>query len=277
MANVQGVGLRGVGLGLASGVSVARTKGIARDNNASLAYSLRDIGALGGAVVRVRRDNDNSEQDFSALEVSNGTLEAFVGSGNNGFVRTWYSQTSGGVDAFNVNTSSQPKLVDNGTIFSDGLDFSNGLLFAVTTGDFFPVSQPITVFMVSKIDTTQPATGYFSDSNSFASLIFYANTASSAILTGDGATTQISKGSINFNQAYYTVLANGANSEIRENGTSVATGDISTGGLPNGLCVGGIQGTFNLQGHINELTLFDSDATSLTTEFESSMASYYGI
>ena len=256
--------------------------GIARLNNASLAYSLRDIGAKGGAVVRVRRDTgggagDDDEQDFTALEVSNGTLEAFVGAGNDGFVRTWYNQISGGLDAFNVNANNQPQLVNNGTIFSDGIDFSNGLLFADTTGDFFPVSQPITVFMVSKIDSTQPATGYFSDSNSFASLIFYANTASSAILTGDGATTQISKGSINFNQAYYTLLANGANSEIRENGTSVATGDISTQGLPNGLCVGGIQGTFNLQGHINELTLFDSDATSLTTQFESSMASYYGI
>ena len=256
--------------------------GIARLNNASLAYSLRDIGAKGGAVVRVRRDTgggagDDDEQDFTALEVSNGTLEAFVGAGNDGFVRTWYSQTLGGVDAFNVNANSQPKLVDNGTIFSDGIDFSNGLLFAATTGDFFPISQPITVFMVSKVDTTVPAAGYFSDSNSFTSLIFYANASSSAILTGDGATTQISKGSINTNQAYYTLLANGANSEIRENGTSVATGNITAGGLPSGLCVGGIIGSFNLNGHINELTLFDSDATSLTTQFESSMASYYGI
>lgn len=256
--------------------------GIARLNNASLAYSLRDIGAKGGAVVRVRRDTgggagDDDEQDFTALEVSNGTLEAFVGAGNDGYVRTWYSQTLGGVDAFQVTASNQPKLVDNGTIFSDGIDFTNGFLFAVTTSDFFPIPQPITVFMVSKLDATAIATGYFSDANDFIATIFYANNSSSAILTGDGASTQISKGSINTNQAYYTLLANGANSEIRENGTSVATGDISTQGLPSGLCIGGILGTFNLRGHISELTIFDRDATDLTTEFESSMASYYGI
>ena len=36
---------------------------------AAAAYSLRDVGAMNGPVVRVRRDSDNSEQDFSALAV----------------------------------------------------------------------------------------------------------------------------------------------------------------------------------------------------------------
>jgi hypothetical protein len=36
---------------------------------AAAAYSLRDIGAMNGPVVRVRRDSDNAEQDFSALAV----------------------------------------------------------------------------------------------------------------------------------------------------------------------------------------------------------------
>jgi hypothetical protein len=37
---------------------------------AAAAYSLRDVGAMNGPVVRVRRDSDNSEQDFSALAIS---------------------------------------------------------------------------------------------------------------------------------------------------------------------------------------------------------------
>jgi hypothetical protein len=36
---------------------------------AAAAYSLRDVGAMNGPVVRVRRDSDNAEQDFSALAV----------------------------------------------------------------------------------------------------------------------------------------------------------------------------------------------------------------
>ena len=37
---------------------------------AAAAYSLRDVGAMNGPVVRVRRDSDNSEQDFPASAVT---------------------------------------------------------------------------------------------------------------------------------------------------------------------------------------------------------------
>ena len=280
MANIQGVGLRGVGFGLASGVSVARTKGIARETNATLAYSLRDIGALGGSVIRVRRDNDNSEQDFSATEVSNGTLETFVGAGNNGFVRTWYNQAPGGIDLEQPSTGVQPKIVNSGTLISNGIEFGgNSFLACQTQGAVFPFPQPLTVFMVSKLNSASSLfDGYFSDLNNFSASVFYADTTSSAALTADGTGTNISKGSNNFNQAYYTVLANEANSEIRENGTSVATGDIGViSGIPDRLCIGAITTSFFLNGSIAELTLFKSNASSLAPKFESSMASYYGI
>jgi hypothetical protein len=44
--------------------------GIARRfGGAAAAYSLRDIGAMNSRVVRVRRDSDNEERDFSAQSV----------------------------------------------------------------------------------------------------------------------------------------------------------------------------------------------------------------
>ena len=52
--------------------------GIARRfGGAAAAYSLRDIGAMNGRVVRVRRDSDNTEEDFSANQVKGGALENF--------------------------------------------------------------------------------------------------------------------------------------------------------------------------------------------------------
>ena len=54
---------------------------------ASAAYSLRDIGAMGGKVVSVRRDSDNETDSFSAIQLATGAVETFVGSGNNGFVK----------------------------------------------------------------------------------------------------------------------------------------------------------------------------------------------
>ena len=53
--------------------------GIARRfGGASAAYSLRDIGAMNGRVVKVRRSEDDLEEDFSANQVASGALEDWV-------------------------------------------------------------------------------------------------------------------------------------------------------------------------------------------------------
>ena len=84
--------------------------GIARRfGGSAAAYSLRDIGAMNGRVVRVRRDSDDTEEDFSANQVASGALEDFVGSGNDGFVSIWYDQSGNGNDAhwsFEIETNS---------------------------------------------------------------------------------------------------------------------------------------------------------------------------
>ena len=90
--------------------------GIARRfGGSAAAYSLRDIGAVNGRVVRVRRDSDDAEEDFSANQVASGALEAFVGSGNNGFVSIWYDQSTSGNNCTQSSTSVQPYIVENGT------------------------------------------------------------------------------------------------------------------------------------------------------------------
>jgi len=84
------------------------------------AYSLRSFDADADPnVVNVRRSSDNATSDFKASEVSDGTLVAFVGAGNDGHVTTWYDQ--GGTNHANQSTaSSQPKIVDGGTLVTDG-------------------------------------------------------------------------------------------------------------------------------------------------------------
>jgi hypothetical protein len=50
---------------------------------ATSAYSLRNLSwTYGGPVVRVRRSSDNTEQDFTATQVTDGTLTTFCGAGN---------------------------------------------------------------------------------------------------------------------------------------------------------------------------------------------------
>lgn len=100
---------------------------------AAAAYSLRDLSLLRNApVVRVRRDNDDAEDDFTATEVSDGTLTAWVGAGNNGFVRTWYDQSGNGNDVSAVNQANQPRIVVSGTLETENsnpaISYNNDLL-----------------------------------------------------------------------------------------------------------------------------------------------------
>jgi hypothetical protein len=85
--------------------------------NAALAYSLRKLrSAYTGPVVRVRRSSDNAEADFTASEVSGGSLASWVGAGNDGFVRTWYDQTTNARHAGQATASRQPKVVSSGSL-----------------------------------------------------------------------------------------------------------------------------------------------------------------
>jgi hypothetical protein len=97
------------------------------DLEPAAAYSLRSFDADADPnVVNVRRSSDNATSDFTASEVSDGTLVAWVGAGNDGHVTTWYDQ--GGTNhATQATASSQPKIVDGGALVTEGgkaaLDF----------------------------------------------------------------------------------------------------------------------------------------------------------
>jgi hypothetical protein len=86
--------------------------------NAAAAYSLRQLRTGVTNVVRVRRSSDNTEADFTATQVSDGSLAAFVGAGNNGFVRTWYDQSGNGKHAIQATTANQPQIVNTGAVLT---------------------------------------------------------------------------------------------------------------------------------------------------------------
>jgi hypothetical protein len=120
---------------------------------AAAAYSLRQLSnAYTGPVVTVRRSSDNAEEDFKASEIDDGTLTAFCGAGD-GLVKTWFDQSGSGNDASQGTAAAQPKIVDSGTLVTEGgkaaLDFDG-------TDDWFAVSlsslSPWSVFAVQARD-----------------------------------------------------------------------------------------------------------------------------
>ncbi len=84
---------------------------------AAAAYSLRALRAswLASAVVRVRRSSDNAESDFTAAQITDGTLTTWTGAGN-GFVVTWYDQSGNTRNATQSTAANQPRIVNAGVL-----------------------------------------------------------------------------------------------------------------------------------------------------------------
>jgi hypothetical protein len=88
--------------------------------NASCAYSVRLLrSAYTGKCIRVRRSNDNAEQDigFVSGNLDTTSLASFC-IGTNGFVTTWYDQSGNGYNATQPTASSQPQIVSSGSVIT---------------------------------------------------------------------------------------------------------------------------------------------------------------
>ena len=141
--------------------------------NAAAAYSLRELStaSVDSAVVRVRRSSDNVEQDFTATEITDGTLTTFTGA-NDGFVTVWYDQSGNNQYAVQATANIQPIIVSNGVLESDnGKPTIN--FFAVTSSKLATlsdniISQPTTYFTVGKLNNSNTSAffdGRLNDTN----------------------------------------------------------------------------------------------------------------
>lgn len=86
---------------------------------AAAAFSLRDLNGSGGYVVSVRRSGDDAVKAFTAVQINNGSLAAWVSEGSgtgDGFVRAWLDQTGNNNHAVQYTSANQPKLVTSGVV-----------------------------------------------------------------------------------------------------------------------------------------------------------------
>jgi hypothetical protein len=89
-------------------------------SGSSAAYSAarRLSSTYTGALIRVRRSSDNTEQDIGydgSNVLDESALTTFVGAGN-GFVTTWYDQSGNGRNQSQSTAANQPRIVNSGVI-----------------------------------------------------------------------------------------------------------------------------------------------------------------
>ncbi len=87
---------------------------------AAAAYSLRKLRtAYTGYCIEVRRSSDNATQNIGFVNgvLDESALTTFCGAGD-GFVKTWYDQSTNGNNATMTTTGTQPQIVSSGSVFS---------------------------------------------------------------------------------------------------------------------------------------------------------------
>jgi hypothetical protein len=252
---------------------------------AAAAYSLRRLSAnYTGPVVRVRRSSDNTEQDFTATQVTDGTLTTFCGAGN-GFVRTWYDQSGNARNAEQATTANQPQIVSSGSLIlrntkpvvrfdvtNDALSFSGSSMPSVSAASFIAVAQCNDSVATKFILTAGPAV------SSATAGITFNNAERPAVFVWGGAEPT---GNITTSQTLVFGTVSGTALSLWQNGTSVNTATNATSlALVNSTISVGCNPDVSLlplNGDLQEAVVYYTSQATNRTAIESNINAHYAI
>ena len=246
---------------------------------AAAAYSLRQLSwAYGGSVIRVRRSSDNAEQDFTAAQVTDGTLTTFCGVGN-GFVRTWYDQSGNANNAEQLTIALQPQIVSAGSLLLEAgkpvvrFDGSNDFLAQIRSTT---ISQPFTTIAAVKRVTGGASVNeniFRAPSGGSSAVLYWSNGLLSAF-----AGNNVSLGDSTTNNLLVSVVWSGANSKQNLNGAQ-STINLGTGYLTNaeplriGIATSGECCSMSLR----EFIIYSSDQAATLAGVSSNINAHYAI
>ena len=250
---------------------------------AAAGYSLRNLSSswTTSDVVEVRRSSDNATSGFTATEVSDGTMLAWVGTGgtDNGFVTTWYDQSGNTNNAVQATTTKQPKIVSAGAVVVENskpaLSFDGGDYFQ----DTFAVGTTNTGFIVGK---TQVGDAFLDDiavvnGNNIRTLS--ATEVRYATNSGAGGSTlvhTVPSGTWN-NQNLISYISDGANSQVGVN-DSATTGSVASPTNVTGVTIGAAQnGNAGVTGTMQEVIVYPSNQLANTFNIEANINTEYSI
>jgi len=253
---------------------------------AAAAYSLRSLSTYTTNVVKVRRSGDDVELDFTASEVSGGTLAAWVVAGGgteDGFVTTWYDQSGNANNATQATAANQPKIVSSGTLVTengraavefDGTDdrLTMGLISNSTEVSIAAVHKNPHRADYDPIIGVGNSNGYALTTQNNKYNLFYRGIA-------DQATTTDAPNDIQALVFAYTKSANSqvlhSNGQQIQNITPATMVTPTTGSSIGAYDVGGSPTKYD--GLIQEIILYASDQSANRTGIEGNINDYYNI
>ena len=261
--------------------------------SAAAAYSLRQLKTGVTSVVRVRRSSDNRESDFTATEITDGTLTGFCGGGD-GFVVEWVDQSGNGNNVTQSTASNQPRLVASGVVqlLPDSGTSRNSISFGVasiqrlerTALSLMNNGNDFSIFSVAS-GTNGTVHAIVSTENTTSVSRFVQLTGQAA----SGALAQIHNGTTGVNVTIGSNLATSSyqfTTIVDGTGQSVDCYYDGNGAYTNTWTGSYNNNTFSLGldrdndwevGTLAEVIVFNSDQSTNRTAIESDINTYYSI
>ena len=256
--------------------------------NAAVAYSLRLLrSAYTGSAIRVRRSNDNTEQDigFISGDLNSSALLSFVGA-NNGFVTTWYDQSGNGYNATQTTAANQPQIVSSGSVilengnpavqFDGNNDYlSNASSLSYSGGVSWYSVQNVTLNGRLWCDDIIGVQGYniFNINGAYS---LNDNGTGYKNFTPSGWLAQQQLASLNFDDSNgnYNYAFDGSNTSGSISGWTGPLGPSGTANL--GIMGAGSGGQYG-QGKLQELVVYPNNQSSNSTGIQTNINDFYSI
>lgn len=278
-------------LSLAGKVSAPAFTGILDTyTGAAVAYSAarRLSSSYTGALIRVRRSSDNTEQDIGYTTgnvLDESALTSFVGA-NNGFVTKWYDQSGNSNHSVQSTAANQPQIVASGVVITQaGLSTGRPCLSFDGVNDFFDLTSLVTTAnytsfvpqrkLLSALSSQWISQKAISGTRPYAAIL-YTNTGTIFMSTYN-STTQITAS--NSSTSYMLLTSRwGSTQNIYINNSALSTSTSTDPNSGTGFDVIGRRSAGEYANVYNpEIILYSSDKLSDLTGISDNINTFYSI
>jgi hypothetical protein len=250
---------------------------------AAVAYSLRKLRtAYTGAAIRVRRSSDNAEQDINFIggDLDTSSLLTFCGAGN-GFITTWYDQSTNANNATQATATSQAQIVASGAVITDP---NTSKISTTWTTDSYslgtgisPNTRYLSVGVVNRtannINIASLGTGGLGGVNGQQPLLWVATTGA---LRSDMSST-VTHGT-NTNTGAFIISSEKNSSDLKTayiNGSALATTATQVAAEGTNFIYFGRTGTNTTSGRYAEYIYWNSEQSANRTAIETNINTYW--
>ena len=249
---------------------------------AAAAYSIRQLSDIAVKCMRIRRDNDDAEQDIgfdSNGDLDTGAIASFVGSGNTGYLVKWYDQSSNSATATAIDTARQPEIY-----VSNAVPSSNGkpaVDFGVTNyAKLTATISSMTIDAASMFVVCDGLNGNWDAVVSVGGTSFGLYNTNNGQFGSNYNGTHYSQNSNNANQHLHALIAGSTHGGYRHyiDQTGQAALETTLGNTSvSDIEIGALASGSGFAGKLQEIIIWPSDQSSNQSNIETSLNNYYSI